>query len=775
MFSRAQRLAHVCLRCQRRLARQAPHCSSPGLRCVDQQPNRLQSTAAARIDDDEEHHESLAQDDSATPVETSSPRLEEKRYRFRKWRPTPSANLDGHDALGKPSDILILPQRDRNIPLAPAEDEQEAKESLHQIISSEKAPLSWEQIKDNINQTREQVGQQRGQLSLEKWNHLRSTLHDGFRNTQLRRYMNETWSRSPAESAAVRLAAKKRSQLVQLIATKVWGYELPDGVSVVDDSPEKERESKAVKPAKLVFKIRQAVAPSLQLHIQRLCQEFHVRISLKDAKVSVEGTKVNVVPAGKAIRNFAKSLTCTTIGGDPWLNRFGTMPWSNSLKDLIASLRSKHNLHILTENSVVGKQQKVAVKVWHLQDDQDVVSRVRHSLRMAVPPSARRSPSWKALSEAELTGSRKLIRVPSRTAAASPVDGTSQYYRLHLADSKDERSSSPQTIISSSESVLKAANQVLLTKLSRTIGKNTKNKARIEYSASFGQALFGYISSEHVDFTDAGKQSPAERLVFTSEPVLVPQLFSHPKLQDAANSSIGHDSLTESQLLVHLRLSPNQLESKWPKLEILLRGVNSSVGLPQALEVVRVFAIIEEKTFVIPRPNRAMDVQLSRTIKRELFDVQLPSERSHPLTLESISKYIGDGKVLPSLFADLVMSRNLLHTKSFKVHDSGKEAVEETYESVNYVQESLEILDIDTRLAPPASGSAKRYSLEHITSQAGSHTPDRQELVLRHAPDLKSTAPAEAELEQFFSSALDVADRIDGLGRQLRHRMEGLR
>lgn len=773
MFSPAQRLAHVCLRCQRRLARQTPQWTSPGLRFVDQQPNRFQSTAAARIEDDDEHHESLAQEGSSAPVETSH--LQERRYRYRKWRPTPSANLAGHDALGKPSEILILPQRDRDIPVVPTGVEQEAKESLHQTIASEKQPLSWEQIKSNINQIREHVGQQRGQLTATQWGHLQSTLHEGFRNTQLRRYMNETWSRSPAESAALKLATKKRSQLVQLIATKVWSYELPEGISLVVDSPEEERKSKPAKPAKLIFKVRQAVVPSLQLRIQRLCQEFHVRISLKDTKVSIEGAKENVVQAGKAVRAFAKSLICTTIEGDLWLNRFGTLPWSNMLKDLVESLRSIHRLHIQTENSVNEKQQKVAVKVWHSRDDQEIVSQIRHALRMAVAPSARKSPLWRALSEAGLAGSRKLIRIPCRTTAALPLDGTSQYYRVYLAESKEQKLSSAQTMICSSESVLKAANQVLLARLPTTVGQKTANKTHVEYSASFGQALFGYMSSERVDFTAAGKQSLAGRPVFTSEPILIPQLFSHPKLQDAAKSSIAHASIQESQVLVHLRLSPNQMESRWPRLEILLRGANFSAGLLQALEIVRVFAIIEEKTFIIPRPNRAVDVQLGRTIKRELFDVQMPSEILHPLTLESISEYIGDGKALPSLFVDLIVSRGLLHTKSCKVHDSNREAVEETYESVKYVQESLEILDVDTRLAPPASGSAKRYPLEHITSQGGPHTPDRQELVLRHAPDLKSAASAEAELEQFFNSALDVADRLDGLGRQLRHRMEGLR
>jgi len=773
MFSRAQKFTHVCLRCQRRLARQTPEWSSPRTRVVDQQFNRLQSTAAARIEDDDDHHEPLPQEESSELIEPSS--RQEKRYRFRKWRPTPSANLTGHDALGKPSEILILSQRDRDIPIVPTETEQEAKESLHDSITSEKAPLSWEQIKANINQTREQLGQQRGQLTLAQWTYLQSTLHEGFRNTQLRRYMNETWSRRPAESAALKLATKKRSQLVQLIATKVWGYELPEGVAVVVESAEKGGKSMPAKPLKLSFKVREAIIPSLQLRTQSLAQEFRVKIGLKDAKVSIDGVKDNVVQGSKAVRAFTKSLICTTIGGDPWLVQFGALPYSSIVKDLIESMRSRYRLHIQVEDPVDKKQQKLAVKVWHSRDDQEALLRIRHTLRMAVAPSARKSPSWLALSDAEVTGHRRLIRVPCHTNAALPADGVSQHHRLHLAAAAARKQSSTQKTIGSPESVLKAAKEAILAKLSTDAVEATANNARVEYSASFGQALFGYMPPERVAFAEYGKQPHAGYPIFTSEPVLVPQILSHPKFQDTARSSLTIPLDQKSHLFVRVRLSPDQLKSKWPSLEIFLRGSNPSAGLIQPLEVARVLAITEEKTFLIPLPNRAVDIQLARSIKREIFNAQDQSDgQPHPM-LKAITEYVGDGKTAPSLFTTLPIPKSLFGTKPINNQKTAAGVVEEKFESVKYVQDSMEILDVDTRLAPPASGSPQRFTLEHITSQGGQLSPDRQELVLRHVPNLESLSSANADLELFFRSALDVADRIDGLGRQLRHRMEGLR
>ncbi len=773
MFSRAQNLSHVCLRCQRRSARRKPQWSSLGTRIVDQHRYRFQSTAAARIEDDDEQHDSLPQEVSTPPYNPSNPR--EKRYRFKKWRPTPSANLHGHDALGKPSEILILSQRDRDIPLVPTEAEQETKESLHESITSERQPLRWEQIKTNINQTREQLGQQRGQLTLAQWSYLQSTLHEGFRNTQLRRYMNETWSRSPAESAALKLATKKRSQLVQLIATKVWGYELPEGVSVATENPAKEQKPKPARLLKLNFKVRETIVPSLQLRKQSLAQEHRIKFGLKDAKVTIEGDKDDVVQAGRAVRAFMKSIICTTIGYDPWLTLFGGLSWPNMLDDLVRSLSTKYMLHIQAETSRDKKQQKVAVKVWHPRDDHGVLSQIRHTLRMAVALSARKSPSWMALSEADVTGHPTLIRVPCYTNAAVPVDGMSQHYRFHLAKSTEKKQSPAHTIFKSSESVLEAANKALFFELPANSGRQTANKAYVEYSASFGQAVFGYMPVERVAFTEYGKQPHAGYPIFTSEPMLVPQLFSHPKFQDMAKSSFALTPVQESQLLVRARLSPNHLKSRWPGLEVLLRGSHLSAGLLQPLEVAQVLAIIEDKTFIIPRPNRAVDVQLSRTIKHELLNGRTPSENPHAPTLKAIREYFGDGKALPSLFADIPIARGLLHTKSVKGLKSSDGVVREKHDSVEYVQVSMEILDVDTRLAPPASGSAKRYPLEHLTSQAGQLNPDRQELVLQHSQNPASHSSAESDLEHFFRSALDVADRIDSLGRQLRHRMEGLR
>ena len=769
MFGRANKLTHVCLRCQRRILRPDQRWNNLEGRGFDQRLFRLQSTAAARIEDDDDHPEPLPRTESAESIETS--KAQAKQYRNKRWRPAPSAEL-GMNALGKPSEILILSQRDREIPVVPTETDQETQETVHDSITSEKQPISWEQIKANINQARKQVGQQRGQLTLAQWNDLQTVLHGGFTNSQLKRYMNETWSRTPSESAALKLGDKKRAHIVQLIATKVWGYELPDAVVASLPKPEEnsKRASAEAKTVTLKSKVREALVPSLQLRIRGWTQKFGVQISLQQAKISIKGIKANVAEASKSIRKYRGSLICSRISNDPWMARFGHSPWAEMADGLVETLRSKYRLHVQVERQVVKGKRKLRFSVWHPSEDGEKMLQIRHALRTAVAPSARTSPPWMALYVPAASGNAKLIRVPCHAKTALPQDGMSQHYRLYAAKSSDKKSQVDAKVAQSADKASTAVEQVLLPAAPAALSEDSMAKVYSEYSASFGLALFGHKPEERAAFLEAPKKPHVGYPIFMSEPVLVPQLLSHPRFQNTANTSISVAVDASPRSLLRMSLSPNHLTTWWPRFELLLRGPDPAAESTESLAVAQVTAVFEEISYLVPRPDQAVDIKFARLTKCQLFDIQSPTTLQYPAIVEALREYIGDGKSQLSLFTKLTLPPNFAQLKA----DEAKKTKlgKSTAHSVEYVLDSMEVVDVDARLAPALSTSPeRRYPVEHITCHGRQVGSDGQELVLRHV----QTGTEQVDLKHFVKTAVDVGDRIDALGRQVRHRMEGYR
>ena len=777
MFSRANSLTHVCLRCQRHITRQTSQWRGPETRGSTRL--RFQSTAAAPVDvddDDESHERSQTVNSSEPTLSITSPK---KGYTIRTWRPAQSADL-GMKALGKPSEILILQQQERQYPVVPTQDEQEKKESLHDSITSERQPLSWEQIKANLDQAREQLGQQRGQLTVEQWEYLRTTLRNGFTRTQLRRYVNETWSRTSNESAGIRLVKQDRAQLVQLIATKSWLYELPEGVPSLLADPEKKASEAAAKPTTVSWRVRKLVLPSLQLNLRTMSQKHGVQLRLEDANVSIQGKKSKTVAASKALQAYAKSLKCSIIGAEPWLGHFRRVLPTELIHEFVESLRSKHRLHIEVEDmSSKGPQKnptrKIRFKVWHARDDQDSLAQVRHALRKAILPSYQTGQSWVTLSDSGVTKDVNIIKLPCHTKPVSPMNAFSHYCRLHFSQNAPERRSAKQSVVQSANQVCDAIKDAFVVDDGPAAGEEPALKLRAEYTATFGQALYSSRPEEGLTSTKHRKEAQGSP-IFASEPVLVPQLLSHPKFRESSSSSLPANAAQKPKLLVRTRMSPNNPLSKSPILEVLLHGSNPPAGLSQPFAVSQITAVVEEKTVLVPRPNRAMDIKFSQLTKHDLFNLDSSTELQHSAMLKALSEYVGDAKIRPGPFTSLPILHGLDRLEKSKTPDSlAKDGVESQDSSVEYALDSMEILDIDTRLTPSVQGSTNRYLLDHTTSQGGHFGQDSQELALRYDPSRPGPWSGQVDLGHFFKTTIDVADRIDALGRQLRHRMEGHR
>jgi hypothetical protein len=813
MFSRASNPTHVCLRCQRRLARRTQQWSSPKNQVLERQPSsRLQSTAAARIEDDDDHVESPPTAEPILPPEGS--RSSERPFQqVKTWRPSQTAKL-GMNALGKPSEIIMLAQRNREIPVVPNESEQEIKESLHDSITSEKQPLSWEQTKANISQAREELGQQRGELTVDQWVSLSNTLVKGFRAPQLRRYVNEGWSRTPAEIAALKLHLVNREHAARLIATKVWAYQLPAGASANLSKRSDETKDPQQKPIQFKVYVQKAIIPFLQLRLHDLRKEYGVDMKIKGHDFLIRGVKDKVSVARNAITVLVKSLVCTVLSGHLWLGRMKYSDWSNErMTALTAYLRLQHGVIV---NGVKRDKKKQAVfqfKVWHTKDDTESLARVRQALRMAIVSAGRSIQESTLLLEPDVTQQPKLIIVPCHTASPLPWDGVNHHYRLYDASTGDKRGSSRQPTKRSTSAVMKAVQNALSgTPISAT-NESPPTDLYTEYSASFGQALFGAMSPESTAFRTAVLRGAHP--TFSTGSALVPQLFSDPKFQRPANSLMSHDGKYRPQTLVRIKLSPNEVNSTGPTFEIYLRGSDPSAGLAQHLEIVRVSSIVDEKTHLVPRPNRAVDVKFTKQTKLD-FELEASTDLSQKALLDGLKEYIRGVQSQPALFTTLQIPPSLHRSKPTKRADA-KEGVDENAESViiedadaskstqnvmegaateahdgtavEYVLASMETLDIDARLVPSTSISTSSdppLTLEHITSQGGQLSSDNQELVLRQKHRHKHQQASgekreqvsgdgdkdEFEFDVFFKKSVDVADRIDGLGRQLRHRLE---
>ncbi|RMZ87252.1 hypothetical protein DV736_g5526, partial [Chaetothyriales sp. CBS 134916] len=184
---------------------------------------RLQSTAALYVDDNGEQHSSPGEPGPHTE-DPPLKKAKKKSSNFRVWRPSPTAQL-GMNALGKPSEVLLLSPRDRKIPVVPTEQDAEPKESFYETLASETQPSTWEQVKENISQARHQIQPQQGVLAPDAWAELKKTLVAGFTQKQLRRYLEEHKTSDTRLPHLPKMAGK--DGIIKAIAKHVWRCDLP--------------------------------------------------------------------------------------------------------------------------------------------------------------------------------------------------------------------------------------------------------------------------------------------------------------------------------------------------------------------------------------------------------------------------------------------------------------------------------------------------------------------------------------------------------------------
>ncbi|EXJ57712.1 uncharacterized protein A1O5_12502 [Cladophialophora psammophila CBS 110553] len=308
MLARAAKPVHVCLRCQRNLAR--ANFNSPGAaesvnRCV---PRRWQSAATHPL-----IHEAVADDDkdnknfsesNLQPDPTSPPRPSVRRLNFRKWTPKPTAQL-GVNSLGKPAEVLLLPTRDRRIPQVPKDEgtEKMLGSTLQESIDSENVPLSGQKLAENIEQVRSLVGKMRGQLEKHEWTALKRHLANGFQKAQLKKYIR---LRKGNFSSSEDLDKCNKREIIKYLVEEVWGFTTP----VQDESA-----APPGKQSKMVLSLREPVKlDHLLMHpsepLKRIAEELDVQFDVypSQCRIRAMGSKANAQQALQRISRYTKNL-----------------------------------------------------------------------------------------------------------------------------------------------------------------------------------------------------------------------------------------------------------------------------------------------------------------------------------------------------------------------------------------------------------------------------------------------------------------------------------
>ncbi|KAK5457129.1 hypothetical protein LTS15_004910 [Exophiala xenobiotica] len=311
------------------------------------------SAAAARIEEEPDSFDhdretpSPFDDGSRTDAApTDAPRR--TGYRARRWEPKRTAKL-GVNSLGKPAEVLILPSRDRRIPLVPQDDgvKEDHRAVMQRALDLEKEPLRLKELQTNIEQTRTLIEKQRGQLDMEEWSTLRKHLVKGFTWNQLKLYLVSYRDRFRDRP----VYDKEKSVLAKFIVEDIWGFTTPaaggaDGEADVHATKKRGTLTFTVKED---YKMDYLLTDDSQ-YLKTTSEEFQVQIDVfrTQRKIQIHGLRARANKALDKLSRLLKDLQVTGVQlREPSVGDTYSDP---TLKPVVApflrSVAQKFNVHI---------------------------------------------------------------------------------------------------------------------------------------------------------------------------------------------------------------------------------------------------------------------------------------------------------------------------------------------------------------------------------------------------------------------------------------------
>ena len=756
MFARACQTVYVCLRCQARsVARDQPWLSTIGRGAS---VKRLQSTAAAQIEDEEGYDVPVSYSTAERPTQDDSredlPKTRQKRRKTRTFRP--SASL-GVPALGKDAEVLILPSRERRIPLVPTDADDKPKEHVQDILDSSAQPLSAEQVKSNIEHVKIQAGQGEEELDQIKWKQMRAALTKGFTYKQLFTYASSEKDGLPNHLAKPGTKRVKYG-LARHIATTIWGFKLPVTAEEMQEAAPKQ----ASGSLKVDKKHIEALFLDKSQPFRELSERHNVKVDVfqERSKVSFTGESAAINAAQTALRALDGKVQKTLIKLDKAAQSIISQGGPASGEYLLQSLQKKYGV-VLTR-----LEKDKTLEVTHLDHRAPTVGQIHRELQMAVDNPTSDDPvfSWPRARAAE--------------RAVVPFHTTQQLSWSHQHRQWDrrilQRSAGPIRIPK-----LAGDQRVSFDVTSHVIGEalsTAKLQAeylalpgiRDEYSAQFGQVLF----------ERSGRKEPKSRTKtssFVADIPLLPYFLARRRSWQSETEKAASSLANPSGFVARCSLAPLSVQDRAPSIELLLTGDSLEAGFKQPLRVAQVSLVFDEKRQALSLPSSSVDVTFKRQTKLDAFLAHEKRAVTYPALLKQLATYLNQAQGSESAnfapFVKVNMPKDLLccrpaqidtaseaNKKSLKAKSKTKSAkATKNTGKVEYMLQSAETVDVETFHTPMSSG----YALDHILYNGGRWGPDRQELRLGQRPFLYAP-PSEKDwkFHTFFTAALDVATRL---------------
>ncbi len=788
MFSKSSKTAFICLRCQSRFLCLQASCPPPRRLRPSAPAIRWLSTAVARLEEEDEYDDPRPHEDSKARDTTS----ERRRPKKRKWRHSHVAEL-GVPALGKPAEVLVLQPRDRRIPKVPVDNDREnMPPPLTEAVEAELAPLNPEDVKENIEQTKKPFGDEGRMLEQEQWKTLKDNLMKGFTHLQLLGYIREmemTSNPSSANTEDARSAAQsipisakslkdaidKKSNLnrggrrvVKYLAAShimkdIWGFSLPlDEVEIED---------------KTTATIR---LPSHQINTLLASQALRQVAEVHKAKIDIYskernslvfgGSKTAVTEAKKAVAVLKGQIKSISIDLGKAKHRLPGLRDVKFENELLQEVIRKRSVYV--DQKDANKSGGV-LRISFLQKDQkeaeaarrDMLlagSGPRHRSRFSISPPLKQQLSW---------------LIPYNSWNTFPWwEAHRRWGRWgYLPDAdKQQAEATAKTETPTAQQAKEIYMHLQGSKLKPEISAHSKQ----EYKAFLGLTLFPRntkpglqrILAEH---EDSKQPNPTPRL-YVDVPLLAQFLKSCKPWPITNNIAIvGKQQAPSKQGFIHrLHLLPSETSSLAPAIEVYLSGEDVNMMLRQPLRILRIAAILEERSHFLLQPQLVVDLQL---LKRTKYDFYHLSRRRNPKNDQFNSQFLrylnlAQGQDVPSFapFVKLSIPTDLLDrfTPSVVPLEKSDKATSEPPSKraksvpkcnpTEYMLAASETVEVTSFSHP----NFQDICLDHIHFHDLEGSGGRQQLRLSNQPLLDMSDGVSANFSKVFQGACVLASRL---------------
>lgn len=755
MYGRSSKSAFVCLRCQLRLAQKSQR--SQWLKSSDQgksQTQRRWQSAAAVAEDSQDYV------DAIEPPRSVPQKI--FKYKGEKvWKPERTAQL-GVSSLGKPAEVLLLHERDRPIPRAPAEP-RDAREGdvLPAAWSTENSLLSPEQVTKNIEQIREQASKDlNGDQDVQR-KQVRKKLQMGFSARQLQNYIEQNqgeatkpWRKRPYNK---NFQYSVKAQMAWHIFKNIWGIQAPETTETMEVV-----EAETSKDIQMPPDVLEALLQTDNTTLRQISVSHNVQIDFfrssvrKPAQIIISGTSKAVEAAGDALQKLRGNVRKQSIViGDRRKVKYEVEEAS-----LLAEIRQRYGVHI--------KVAKLGVNIYYHVDRPPDADAIRRHLLLAQREDLQPSHMeiWPKIQR------ESLLEVDVGLSTSGSFDAPGRGNMRLIASEED----APTTAIPQMSNAQKTSfTKVYSSTREAIIFNNQKLKklaaaqpgSRIETRALFGLAV---IRDRDGGGDELSMTAPKPTAPLTTKILLLAQFLAKRKAWKEENkqTSGSADSVEKSEQgsadQVHplkqpldfnyqLVLSPghSHLSSPFPRLKIQLAGADAVLGLNQQLQIKRISVPLAVKASYLLLPSRAVDVKFQSQMIRDIYREGVQPEKRHEKLLTQLAEYFNQTGALPeSKFAPFV---NLNVPTDLKTKPYSKSQDDDVAEEHEYILESAEALDVASYRLPFMS----KLCLEHVVFIGDGKGDGRQVLQLAEQSIISPLSTQKTSFSSFFNSAYEIA------------------